>query len=172
MCSCTRSRSSSEARSFCDLAVASANRVNSPLWDPGPHHHQHQDRSQDQKREADNRQQNPWTARRVGPSQRTLIRGGDETRERSFVGSPQERVRQSHHEAIDRDEDQHAAKQMVRRPVERSRRFADSRVGCMQPQIHCIVEEAQDFDLTRIWSYAEQHEVPALATASRHMQRE
>jgi hypothetical protein len=42
----------------------------------------------------------------------------------------------------------------------------------MQPQIHCIVEEAQDFDLTRIGSYAEQHEVPALAIVARHMQRE
>jgi len=31
------------------------------------------------------------------------------------------------------------------------------------------VEEAQDFDLMRIGFYAEQHEVPALATVSRHM---
>jgi hypothetical protein len=89
------------------------------LWDLGPHR-QHQDRSQDQKREADNRRQNPLTARRVGPSQRNLIRGGAESRERSLVGSPQEHVGQSHHEAIDREEDRHAAKEMARRSVERS----------------------------------------------------
>jgi hypothetical protein len=40
----------------------------------------------------------------------------------------------------------------------------------MQLEIHCVVEQAQDLDLTNCRAYPKQYEVPALTTTSSHVQ--
>jgi hypothetical protein len=42
-----------------------------------------------------------------------------------------------------------------------------SSAGCMQPEVHCGVQESQDFDPTRTGADAEQYEMPSLLAASR-----